>query len=221
MRIPRRLLVPLFALGLPSLCIWVLSLLATAVVSAQTTQRMYRWVDAEGVVHFGDKIPAEYMDIERQVVNEHGVTVEVLSAAKTQAEREEEARQAELAIEQAIQARADQALLSTYLSVDEIKMHRDRRVELFQAQSRVTELYLSNLRKRLTDLEREAKMYKPYSDNPDAADIDPDLVADIESTRDTIDRQQHNLDRFNEEADALASRFDEDIDRFKSLKGLN
>ena len=44
-----------------------------------------------------------------------------------------------------LQMRADRALLATYQNVDEIVMHRDRRVELFQAQSRVTELYLRNL----------------------------------------------------------------------------
>ena len=68
-----------------------------------------------------------------------------------------------------LQARADQALLATYLSVEEIVMHRDRRVELFQAQSRVTELYLRNLERRLTKLRSaRPKSYQPYSEDPDA-----------------------------------------------------
>ena len=66
-----------------------------------------------------------------------------------------------------LQLRADKALLATYLSVEEIVMHRDRRIELFQAQSRVTELYLRNLERRLTRLKHEAAKYRPYSDDPE------------------------------------------------------
>ena len=62
-----------------------------------------------------------------------------------------------------LQFRADQALLSTYVSVAEIEMHRDRRVELFQAQARVTELYLRNLQRRLDQLKTEAGRFKPSS----------------------------------------------------------
>lgn len=191
---------------------------ATAVEKSQT---MYRWVDEDGIVHFGDTIPVEYMDIERQIVNQHGVTVGVLRAKQTEAEIAEEKRLHALAVKEAIQKRRDQALLSTYLSVDEIELHRDRRVELFQAQTRVTELYLSNLRRRLESLLKEASMYRPYSDDPDAATIDPDLVGDISVTEDTIQRHQANLERFQQDAQNVVERFDGDINRFKKLKGLN
>jgi len=195
--------------------------LAPMIASAEENKRVYRWVDEDGVVHFGDSVPAEYADIERQVVNEHGVTVEVLRGKMTAEEIAEEQRLQKLAVQEAIQARQDQALLSTYLSVDEIELHRDRRVELFQAQSRVTELYLSNLRRRLESLEREASMYRPYSDDPNAAEIEPDLVEDINETRATIERHQANLERFQEDAENIVARFDGDINRFKKLKGLN
>ena len=55
-------------------------------------------------------------------------------------------------------------MLATYLTIDEIVMHRDRRVELFQAQARVTELYLRNLQRRLDSLREEASKFRPYSD---------------------------------------------------------
>ncbi|MDH3551542.1 MAG: hypothetical protein OER22_02910, partial [Gammaproteobacteria bacterium] len=74
-------------------------------------------------------------------------------------------------------------MLSTYVNVNEIEMHRDRRVELFQAQARVTELYLRNLRRRLDKLKSEAGRYKPYSSDPGAPTIDPDLVEEISDRR--------------------------------------
>ena len=205
--------------SLAKICLLLLPL--TVAAAPKEKQKLYRWVDADGVVHFGDSIPAEYTDLERQVVNDHGITVDVMQAKKTEEEIAEEKRQEELRIKRELQRRQDQALLATYLSVDEILMHRDRRVELFQAQARVTELYLNNLKRRLSNLEDEASNYKPYSANPDAEMIDPDLAKDISTTKDTIERHQANLEKFHEDEQNIVARFDGDINRFKRLKGLN
>ena len=35
--------------------------------------RVYTWVDDDGQLHYGDKIPPEYADMPKQVLNEHGV----------------------------------------------------------------------------------------------------------------------------------------------------
>ncbi len=200
----------------------VMVLLPLIALGAQKQQpKLYRWVDKDGVVHYGDSIPAEYAELERQVVNDHGITVDVMEAKKTEAELAEERRQEELRQARELQRRADQALLATYLTVDEIELHRDRRVELFQAQARVTELYLSNLKRRLANLSREATRFRPYSQNPDAPMIDPDLVADITMTKETIERHQANLEKFQQDEQNIVARFDGDIDRFKKLKGLN
>ena len=197
-----------------------LSLLAGSAVAGQG-QKLYRWVDAEGIVHYGDSIPAEYSEVERQVVNEHGITVDVMHAKKTEEEIAEDLRLEQLARERELQRRADQALLATYLSVDEILMHRDRRVELFQAQSRVTELYLRNLQRRMDALQTEAAGYRPYSDDPEAPMIEPDLAKELATTKETIARHEQNLERFRQDEQNIVARFDGDIDRFKALKGLN
>lgn len=191
------------------------------VALGQVSQKLYRWVDKDGIVHYGDSIPAEYAEIERQVINSHGITMDVLHAKKTAEELAEEERLEQLRVEKELQRRADQALLATYLSVDEILMHRDRRVELFQAQARVTELYLRNLQRRMDSLNEEASRFRPYSEDPDAPIIDPDLAADIATTRETIARHEHNLQRFRQDEQNIVARFDGDIDRFRELKGLN
>ena len=200
----------------------VLLLLPAAALGGESrSTKVYRWVDNEGVVHYGDSIPARYTDLERQVVNDHGITVDVMRAKRTEEDIAEEQRQEELRLARKLQRRQDQALLATYLSVDEILLHRDRRVELFQAQSRVTELYLSNLNRRLDKLRDDASRYRPYSTDPNADMIDPDLAGDIATTKDTIERHQTNLQRFQQDEQNIVARFDGDIDRFKKLKGLN
>ena len=195
--------------------------LSAGTATAQNAQRLYRWVDGEGLVHYGDSIPAEFSDVERQIINDHGITIGVLHAKKTEEEIAEDLRLEQLARERELQRRADQALLATYLSVDEIVMHRDRRVELFQAQSRVTELYLRNLQRRMDSLQTEASGFRPYSEDPDAPMIEPDLAEDMSTTRDTISRHTQNLERFRVDEQDIVARFDGDISRFKTLKGLN
>ncbi len=206
-----------------SLFTTLLLLLALPMLAAAAgkQQKLYRWVDSEGIVHYGDSIPAEYAEIERQVVNDHGITVDVMRAKKTEEEIAEEKRQDELRVQAELQRRADQALLATYLTVDEILMHRDRRVELFQAQARVTELYLKNLERRMSSLNEEAANYRPYSEDPDAEMIDPDLAKDMKATKETIVRHEQNLKRFEDDQNNIVARFDGDINRFKKLKGLN
>ena len=173
---------------------------------AAEQQKLYRWVDIDGVIHYGDYVPAEYADMEKHVLNEHGVTVDVLRGKQTAEQIAEENRMAELKRQAELQRRADEALLATYLSVDEIVMHRDRRIELFQAQSRVTELYLRNMMHRMTELREEAFKYQPYSSNPHAEMIDPELAEDILVTKATIQRHKENLARFQEDEQNIVTR---------------
>jgi hypothetical protein len=195
--------------------------LASLTVVASETERVYKWVDEDGQIHYGDSIPPEFSDLPKQVLNEHAVTVEHLEGRKTEEQIAAEAKAKELEMQKELQLRADKALLATYLSVEEIVMHRDRRIELFQAQSRVTELYLRNLERRLTKLKREAAKYRPYSDDQDAPLINQDLVADINETQDTIARHQQNLLKFKQDEQQMVVTFEGNINRFKALKGLD
>jgi hypothetical protein len=194
--------------------------LAAPAQAAETEGRHYKFVDEDGVVHYGDSVPAEYRDLDKDVVNDHGVTIGQIEGRKTVEEIEAEKLAEELRIQKELQHRADQALLATYQSVAEIEMHRDRRVELFQAQSRVTELYLRNLQRQLEKLEREAALFAPYSADENAELIDPDLVVAIQETKDTIGRHNLNLQKYRDDENVIIRQFAGDITRFKSLKGI-
>jgi hypothetical protein len=189
--------------------------------SAQNAPRQtYSWVDDEGVKHYGDSIPPEYADKPKEVLNEQGVAVDQLDGKKTEQQLADEAAAAELEIQKDLQRRADKALLATYISVAEIEMHRDRRVELFRAQARVTELYLRNLSRRLNQLQKEAGQFKPYSSDPSAKPIDPGLVEEIDDTESSIARHKDNLKKFRDEEQRIIDRFEGDIQRFMTIKGL-
>lgn len=198
--------------------------LLTIAVSASAAGRqgtVYRWVDEEGVTHYDDSVPPEYRDQNKDILTDEGIKVGSIRGRKTDEELAAESLAAEMQAQKDIQLRADKALLATYLSIDEIRMHRDRRVELFQAQSRVTELFLSNLEGRLMKLEREASRYQPYSSDPDAKMIDPGLVERINDTKATIERHEKNLNKFQTDERQIVARFEGDINRFKTLKGMD
>ena len=195
-------------------------LLSLPLAASADEGRVYRWIDAEGQVHYGDSIPVEYSEFPKDILNDHGVSVDNLEGKKTPEQLEAERLENERLLARAKQLRADQALLATYLSVEEILMHRDRRVELFQAQSRVTELYLSNLARRLETLRAESANYSPYSENSDAPMIPEELAGFLRQTKETIDRHERNLKKYRSDEQQIISRFAGDISRFKALKGI-
>jgi hypothetical protein len=59
---------------------------------AAETPKTYRWVDDQGVVHFGDRVPPEYASNELSLLNEQGVIVARVAGQKTPAEPADEAR---------------------------------------------------------------------------------------------------------------------------------
>jgi len=205
--------------------IGLLLLLGSMAAAGNTDGRLYRWVDASGTVHFGDSVPPEYAKTERQIVNEHGITVETLPAEKTDVELAEEARMEALAAAERRRAeeldQRDSILLSTYLSVDEIEALRNRRKELLDGQIRVTEIYLSNLREKLQKLQADASRFQPYNSDPNAPPIHDWLAKELSNTLNSILVYEKTLDDTRVQQTEIVAKFEKDIDRFRLLKGLN
>ena len=209
-------------LGATLLVAAIVALLSIGSAAAQG-QRMYKWVDRDGVVRYGDKIPPEYADTDRNILNDQGVRVGFEEGALTDEERaiiaqREAAAEADRQAKAQI-ARRDRMLLETYLSVSDIEELRDRRLELLESQIKVTELYLGNLRKRLVGLQEEASVYKPYTLAADAQQIPEFLALDISRTTASISLYEQTLSRTRADQQALRTSFDQDIARFRELRG--
>lgn len=191
--------------------------LAGLLSASAAAETVYSWVDENGVVHFGDSVPAEYADQEKVILNEQGVKIGVIAGKATPEEQAALLAAAEAEAERERARRADRALLATYLSIGEIERHRDRRVELLEAQAKVTELYLTNLRKRLDSLLEEASQFKPYTVDPDAPMIRPALADDIKVTKDGILKYEEQLAKHRRNADSLRQDFQVAINRYNEL----
>lgn len=186
--------------------------------SNTSSAKVYRWVDAQGVVHYSDQIPVDQAPADRQVLNQYGVPVRSEQGAMSQAELDAEKRAAAEREAARAAAERDAVLLSTYLSVDEIEALRNRRMELMQGQISLTENYLLSLNERREKLQKEASAFKPYSQDPEAEPIDAALAQELSDTLDSIALYEKTLLDTRIRQQRLAGEFDAAIARFKELK---
>lgn len=190
----------------------------------QEQRKLYSWVDENGVTHFSETVPPEAANRDREILNRHGVRVGSEEGEVTPEERAEQERLAAIAEREEQErlsiARHDRMLLATYITVSDIEDLRDRRLELLESQIKVTELYLTNLRKRLVVLQDEASAFKPYTTKPDAPQIPEAIALEISETVKSINNYERTLANTRASQQALRESFDKDIARFRQLKGV-
>jgi hypothetical protein len=177
---------------------------------------MYKWTDAQGNVHYGDRIPPEYAEQEQKRLNEQGITVEVRERAKTPEELAEEQRLARIQEEENERRHQeltrDRILLDTFGNEDEIIMTRNGKVNAIAAIIRVTEGRIENLRGRLAELTTRAanleRSGKPVSE---------ELHQDILTIRQQIEDNQDYIAQKQQEQQETSAKYEADIERFREL----
>jgi hypothetical protein len=176
---------------------------------------LYKWTDEKGVVHYGDSIPPQYAKQERRVLNRQAVEVGLLESEKSEAERVAESAK----LEAANSARArDRVLITSYVSVEQIEEVRDQRLDLLESQVIVTSQYLEALEGRLRNLQTQAHFFKPYSSNGSAEPMPDHLAEDLVRTVRDIRTQERDLASKRAEQEAVRTKYQADIDRYRELK---
>jgi hypothetical protein len=202
-------------------CAWLAPAWAAAAPGRSTPTNngrvLYKWLDKDGITHYGDHVPPEYANQEQHILNSEGYEIRHLDAAKTaeQAAADEQKRQ-----ETEQRQVRDKNLLSTYASVQEIERLRDQRLTLLADQIKVTSQFLETLNGRMKKMRAESMRFKPYNSDPKAPTM-PDQMAEdlVRLTSDTRTQEQNLKEKHSEEA-AMSIQFESDIDRFKELKHI-
>ncbi len=104
---------------------------------------LYKWVDSDGVTHYGDRIPPEYANQEQHVMNSRGIEIRPPRRAEVRRNKWRSKSKRNSMREQ--RENRDKNLLSTYASVQEIERLRDQRLTLLADQIKVTSQFLENL----------------------------------------------------------------------------
>jgi hypothetical protein len=174
----------------------------------------YKWVDEQGVVHYGDNIPPQYAQQNRTMLNSQGLEVGHVDAALTP---EQAAAQARKKAEALKQRQHDSFLISTYTSVNDIEALRDVRLDQLKGQRSAAEQYVDSLRSRLGALQARALTFLPYSARPDARHMPDDLAENLVRTVNEVRQQDVALAAKSEEEKTLRAQFDADIHRYQEL----
>ena len=184
-----------------------------ALAPAAGAQKLYKWTDEKGVVHYTDKAP----DPARGGVqlDKQGRPVGKIEPAPTpeqvRAKQAEEERRREAAKEQEVTARRDRALLASYTTEAEIDLARARAVATVESQIQSAQAYLAQLTKRKTELDaRKAKL----GDNP----LPPQLERDSASVDAEYAKNSDLVVQKQRELAAVAARYDADKQRWRELK---
>jgi Domain of unknown function (DUF4124) len=178
----------------------------------------YRWVDEHGVVHYGDRIPPQYVEKERAILNNQGVEVGHLDAQKSPEQVANETRKQQEVLKQ---KQHDSFLVTTYTSVKDIEALRDVRLDQLKGQRLAAEQYVENLRSRLASLQSRAMLFKPYSSRADARQMPDDLVEDLVRAVNEMRTQSNALAAKGEEETALKAQFQADIERYRELHDVH
>ena len=188
--------------------------IAGSAAAANNQAAAYKWVDEQGVTHYGDSIPPQYAERELHLLNKQGVEVGHADAAKTPEQLAAEARIHEASLKQ---QQHDSFLITTYTSVKDIETLRDVRLEQLNGQRTAAEQYVENLHSRLVALQGRVKHFRPYSASPGARRMPDDLAEDLVHTLNEMRTQSNALSAKNQEVVAMREQFDLDITRYREL----
>lgn len=194
----------------------LLCLLASA-CSIVTAAGIKKWVDEDGLVHYGTSVPPQYKDRAHSELNRRGIEVKRHDRAKTDAEIRREKALAALRAEQdklkEEQQARDRILLNLYRNEDDLVMARDGKIAQIDGQIRLNHSEIRRLKVRLSehqaiaaDAERNGR---PLTSNQKAT---------LESTQRSIERAYAIILGKEDEKLATIARYDEDLQRFRSLR---
>lgn len=181
-------------------------------------KKLYRWVDADGKVHFSDALPPEAVDQARKEFSAtSGMSTGAIDRALTAEERAALAAQAASAAEQARldaeRERQELAMMSTYETEDDLKRAFDTRVDLLKQTIEAVEASISGQRDSLL-----AQLADAAATELAGRPVDAKRAQTIRDLRDELVRHQDLLMRREIEMGALDLEYSRTLERYRELR---
>lgn len=189
---------------------------AAGALAQEKTPKLYKWVDKNGVVHYGSSVPPEYANQQLDVLNSEGVTIKTLDVHKTPEQTAKDVQTQKAAAEKAKQDQQqranDQMLLDTYTSVADIEQDRDSRLAGMDSQINVINSAISGLQSSLAEYQAHEKAligaHKP---------VPASLKKSLDSTQQQLATDQQLLQKQEQGKQATQERYAGYIKRFQQL----
>lgn len=179
-------------------------------------ERLFKWVDEKGNIHYSDRVPPQHSKHERREYDPRGKQVRVYERAKTPEEKAEAARLAAIEEEKkreaAKQAVHDRSLLATYSSEDDMLMARDGKLASVDALIQLTRSRIESTETRLREYAAEAAEFE-RSGKP----VPNALQDQIKTARELITENREFVRQKEIERVGISAQFDADIARYREL----
>jgi len=181
--------------------------------------KLYKWVDKDGVIHYGSSIPPEYASQASEQLNSQGEVIGTTAAQKTPEQLAAEAKAEQLAQQQAdaqrTQAARDRVLLDTYTSVADIERDRESKLSAIDAQINVLNGSIAGVQNSVAEYQSRANEL-----NSKGKPVPPDLQRHINESQQQLVTNQQQLLQQQQHKQQVAQQFVDDIARYKQLTGL-
>ena len=185
-------------------------------VTTASAERTFKWVDAEGNTHYGDRVPLQTSARQRQEINQQGRTLKEYAGPGSKGALAEQKRLAAIEYEKQRQteeqSQQDSELLARYRSESDILEARDTEIDTIEELIRMTNIRIASLQKRLADLSSETEGYKTRGKPvPEFVQRQTDTILEqIESNQSMITLKQAELEQ-------VSASYAADIARYQML----
>ncbi len=176
------------------------------------SKTLFRWVDADGQVHYGDKVPPQDAKQGRESINRQGTVTKVVPRELngSELEREQARLAAEKAAEEARQQRIiyDRYLVQSFASVADLQAAREERMGSVESRLTLAEAAVLENEKTLADLRSRVG----------ANAATGKLKSQIETFENSLIDNLQAVRRLRQERSEVATKYAADIERFKGLR---
>jgi hypothetical protein len=194
-----------------------LLLLGILLTTPTTAATFKKWVDENGVTHYGTSIPPQYRDQGHSELNKRGIEVKRVDRAPTAEELEQQralealrAEQKRLLEEQ--QAR-DRILLNLYRNEDDLIMARDGKIAQIDGQNLITHQEIRRLKARLSDYQAQAAAAERAGRT-----LNKKQQTGLENTQRSIEGAYGAILAREDEKRGTIERYQADLVRFRQLR---
>ena len=179
--------------------------------------KMYKWVDENGQMHFGDKIPQKNKVKEHEELNDRGVSTKHLTATKSPEEIAEERRlekeRQKVALAEEKQKKLDRELLDIYSTERDLVIARDTRLDAIATQVKMSEAIIKASNKKIESMEKQVVNIKASKRK-----VPIDLYNRIDSEKQEITVQNRVMLKHKKRSKEILEKYNGYIERFRVVR---
>lgn len=192
-------------------------LFCVATLSVQA--KMYKWEDEDGNVHFGDRIPNQYLNKDHKELNAQGAVVDTHVGVKVETEEEKQERYRLVRVEKEKQkeakdkARQDRVLLDTYTTERDLTAARDARLDAVESQLQLSKTIIVDAQRKLDMTEKQIATIKAAGN-----EVPKNITRKMKREEKQVKTYQDLVATHEKKKLAINEQFEGYIKRFRELK---